>query len=172
SMVENGTATKTMDEEEAAINKRHRELEESITHYRDEISKWNSAMEAETVGRKLPGRTGRAGVGPAYAEAMRNRDQYQKFLAETQQELAKLDDREEQARARIKDKHDSRIVPPTYDFLSRYQALDTLKSNSEAAWWISLGLRAFFILIEIFPALVKLFLPYNEYNAILEAKRR
>lgn len=172
SNTENSGVINRMDGEEAAIKSRKRELEESIIHYREEVSKWQAAKEAEAVGRQLAGRTGRAGIGPAYAEAERNRDQNQKFLDETKQELNRVEDQEEKMMARISEKYTDRVVPPAYDFLARYLALDTLKQNSTAAWWISWGLRVFFILIEIFPALVKLFLPYTEYNAIVEAQRR
>lgn len=171
-MAENSKVINTMDEEEAAIKRRKRELEESVIRYRDQVSKWENAMEAETVGRQIAGRTGRAGQGPAYEEAKRNRDQNQKFLDETKQELNEIEDREEKMVAKIGEKYSVRVLPSSYDFLSRYQALDMLKKNSDAAWWISLGLRAFFILIEVFPALIKLFLSYNEYNAVVEARRR
>lgn len=169
---ENSGVINRMDEEEATIIRRKRELEESIIHYRGEASKWQNAMEAEAVGRQLAGRTGRAGIGPAYAEAEKNRNQNQKFLDDTQRELSQVEAQEDAARARINTKYSGRVVAPSYDFLSRYLALDALKQNSAAAWWISLGLRFFFILVEVFPALVKLFLPYTEYNAIVEARRR
>lgn len=172
SLAENNNVITTMDKEEASIKNRKRELEEAIIHYRGEVSKWENAMEAETVGRQLAGRTGRAGQGPAYEEAKRNRDQNQKFLDETRQELNRVEDQEEKIMARIDEKYSPRVVSPAYDFLARYQALDLLKQNSAAAWWISLGLRLFFVLIEVFPALIKLFLPYTEYNAIVEARRR
>jgi hypothetical protein len=172
SMTENKEVIATMDNEEASVKKRKRELEEAITHYREEVTKWQNAMEAETVGRQLAGRTGLPGQGPAYEEARRNRDQNQKFLDESKQELSRVEEQEEKVMARINEKYTPRVVAPAYDFLARYQALDTLKENSAAAWWISWGLRMFFILIEVFPALVKLFLPYSEYNAIVEARRR
>ena len=172
SNTENSSVITTMDQEESTIKKRKRELEESIAHYRDEVSRWQNAMEAEAVGRQLAGRTGHAGIGPAYAEAEKNRNQNQKFLDETKQELNRVEAQEEKMMARITEKYTGRVIPPAYDFLARYLALDTLKQNSAAAWWISWGLRVFFILIEVFPALVKLFLPYTEYNAIVEARRR
>lgn len=154
------------------LDARRKELREDVKKYRDEVRRWNEAMEAETVGRQLTGRTGKAGQGPAYAEALRNRDASQAVLERYEAELAGHVSSEEKERQRLLAEYSSGHIPQAKDFLARYEALDQLKSTSAGAFAISWGLRIFFILIEIFPALLKLFLPYSEYNAILEARRR
>jgi Domain of unknown function (DUF4407) len=154
------------------LDARKKELREAINRYREEVRRWDAAMEAEAVGRKLPGRTGRAGIGPVYAEAMRNRDSSAATLARYEEELRKHETAEEQERRRFQEEYKTEYIPQAMDFLSRYEALDQLKSSSGGAFAISWGLRIFFILIEVFPALLKLFLPYNEYNAIVEARMR
>jgi hypothetical protein len=58
----------------------------------------------------------------------------------------------------------------SYDFLSRYEALERLKSESPAANAIAWALRLFFIMIEVSPALVKLFMPKTEFHTIIEAR--
>ena len=154
------------------MDKRKQQLQQAVQHYRDEINKWNSAMEAETVGRELAGRTGVAGQGPAYREAERNRDANQQMLAKAEADLQKHEEAEQKERQEFLQDYQNAHVAQAHDFLARYQALESLKNSSPGALSISWGLRIFFILIEVFPALLKLFLPYSEYNAIVEARRR
>jgi len=161
-----------MQKKQDELDARKKELQDAINKYRSEVKRWDEAMEAETVGRQLSGRTGKAGQGPAYTEAMRNRDSNAATLARYEEELRKHEDVEEQERRRFQDEYKTGYVPQAMDFLARYEALDQLKASSAGAFAISWGLRIFFILIEVFPALLKLFLPYNEYNAIVEARMR
>lgn len=169
---ENQAGIKRMEARQDQIERRRKELQDDVAHYRSEVNKWNAAMEAETVGRQLAGRTGRAGQGPAYEEARRNRDANQKILDRVESELSKYETTEEQERQRLLSDYRGSHIEQAKDFLSRYEALDQLKAKSGGALAISWGLTIFFILIEVFPALLKLFLPYNEYNAIVEARRR
>lgn len=152
--------------------KRKQELQGTVQHYRDEINKWNTALEAETVGRELVGRTGRAGQGPAYRDALMNRDANQAMLVKAEADLQKHEALEEKEKQALQAEYQNAHVAQAHDFLARYQALENLKNSSVGADAISWGLRIFFILIEVFPALLKLFLPYSEYNAIVEGRRR
>lgn len=154
------------------LDKRKQALQDKVQHYRDEVSRWNGIMEEETVGRLRAGRTGIAGQGPAYREAERNRDANQQMLAKAEAELQKHETEEGQERQQSQQEYDTVHVAQAHDFLARYQALESLKNTAPGAFSISWGLRIFFILIEVFPALLKLFLPYSEYNAIVEARRR
>lgn len=172
SQKENKPAFERMQAKQDAMEGRKKELQESVQKYRDEINKWNTAMEAETVGRQLRGRTGIAGQGPAYKEAQRNRDSNQQMLAKAEADLQQYEAAEKKLRGDYVKDYETVHVAQANDFLARYEALDTLKSRSAGAFAISWGLRIFFILIEVFPALLKLFLPYSEYNAIVEARRR
>ncbi|MEA2176612.1 MAG: hypothetical protein QOD00_4204 [Blastocatellia bacterium] len=161
-----------MQGKEDELDQRKKELQDSVKRYRDEVNRWQAAMEAETVGRQLAGRTGRAGQGPAYEEAKRNCESNQAILARYEGELSKHESSENEERQRLVSDYQSGHIQQATDFLSRYEALDQLKSLSGGAFAISWGLRIFFILIEVFPSLLKLFLPYNEYNAIVEARMR
>lgn len=161
-----------MQKKQDELDAREKELQDDVNKYRGEVKRWDEAMEAETVGRQLAGRTGKAGQGPAYEEAKRNRDASAATLARYEEDLRKHEAAEEQERRRFQDEYKTGYIPQAQDFLARYEALDRLKSSSAGAFAISWGLRIFFILIEVFPALLKLFLPYNEYNAIVEARLR
>lgn len=154
------------------FDRRTKELQEAVKKYRDEIARWEAVMEAETVGRQITGRTGKAGQGPAYEEAKRNRESNLAILLRYETDLSKHEASEQQERQLLATDYQSGYVEQARDFLSRYEALDRLKSSSAGAFVISWGLRIFFILIEVFPSLLKLFLPYNEYNAIVEATMR
>lgn len=159
---------KKLDESDA----RKKELQEAVRQSRDEVKRWDEAMQQETVGAVVAGRTGKAGQGLAYAEAKRNREANMATLASYEADLREHEAAEEKVKESFRDEYKSGYVPQATDFLARYEALDQLKSESAGAFTISWGLRLFFILIEIFPALLKLFLPYNEYNALVEARMR
>ena len=107
-----------------------------------------------------------------FGEAERNRDANQQMLVKAEAELQKHEGEEDQARQTLQQEYNNAHVAQAHDFLARYQALESLKITAPGAFSISWGLRIFFILIEVFPALLKLFLPYSEYNAIVEARRR
>jgi hypothetical protein len=169
---DNSVNSNRMQSKEDELEARRKELQDSVNRYREEVRRWDAAMEAEAAGRPLPGRTGRAGIGPVYNEAMRNRDSNATTLARYEGELREHEAFVKEERERLQREYQGRYIPQAKDFLSRYEALDQLKSNSAGAFAISWGLRIFFILIEVFPALLKLFLPYNEYNAIVEARMR
>lgn len=59
-----------------------------------------------------------------------------------------------------------------HDFLTQFEALHEIRQNSSTALWTGLILMGFFISFEMFPVLIKLFLPYTEYHAYLDARRR
>jgi hypothetical protein len=169
---ENKAILSRMQTKQDELDARKKELQAAIKQSRDEVRRWEAAMEAETVGRQLSGRTGIAGQGPAYEEAKRNRESNLAIQARYEAELSKHEASEEQDRQRFLAEYQSGHIKQAADFLARYEALDQLKSISAGAFAISWGLRLFFILIEVFPSLLKLFLPYNEYNAIVEARMR
>jgi Domain of unknown function (DUF4407) len=172
SQEENKGILSRMQKKQDELDARKKELQDAVKNSRDEVKRWEAAMEAETVGRQIAGRTGKAGQGPAYEEAKRNRESNLAILARYEAELSKHEASEAQERERFLTDYKSGHIEQARDFLARYEALDKLKSISAGAFAISWGLRLFFILIEVFPALLKLFLPYNEYNAIVEARMR
>lgn len=57
------------------------------------------------------------------------------------------------------------------DFLTRAVALEELTQESSMAFVVSWILRIFFVMLELFPVVIKLSLPYNEYHAYLRSRR-
>jgi hypothetical protein len=158
-----------------SLQDRKKILEDAESKYRDEISKWDNAMEAETVGRVKEGRTGLAGQGPAYREAERNKLSNERLLKATTADLNKLREEESNKKIEIENELNNTkfgYINPDYTFLSQFEALEGLKEQSTAALKLSWLLRFLFVFVEIFPALLKLFLPYSSYDALLESHRR
>jgi uncharacterized membrane-anchored protein YhcB (DUF1043 family) len=154
------------------LRDRREQLEKDARRYREEVATWSSNMEAEVVGRVREGRTGKAGEGPAHRAARENKELNEKLLVDTQKQLGQVQAEEVEERRQIEADFNRTFILQTYGFLSQFEALEELKSQSAAAWEISWMLRLLFVFIEIFPALVKLLLPYSAYNALLEAKHR
>jgi hypothetical protein len=170
--VENADAVGRKNAQLERFQSRRDQLEKDVLKYRDQVAYWGSMMEAEVVGRVKEGRTGKAGEGPAWRAALENRGTNEKLLNETLGQLQQLSAKEAEERGRVEKDFNQEFVGQTYGLLSRYEALEGLKSESGAALKISWLLRLLFIFVEVFPALLKLFLPYNAYHAILEARRR
>lgn len=95
SRMDNKGLTERVQSKQDELDARKKELQEAVKKSRDEVKRWNEAMEAETVGRQLTGRTGKAGQGPAYEEAKRNRDSSEAILARYEAELEKHEASEE-----------------------------------------------------------------------------
>lgn len=169
---ENEAALKPTRDRQEELERGTRELQDAVSHYRDEVSYWEKAAEAETVGRVRAGRTGKAGAGPAYREAMRNREASAVALARHEMELKRHAELAEVERKRIYADYNMASIPQTEDFLARYEALAQLKSTSAAAAVVSWGLRGLFMLIGLLPILLKLSLPFNEYDALVESRLR
>jgi len=155
-----------------ALNTKTAELEANVQKEKDEIAKWKDAMEAEVVGRVKQGRTGKAGEGPAFREAKQNMELHQKFLEQAQNQLQQHQNNYPLLVIQITEEYKTQEIEQEYDLLTRIEALETIKSNSSAAAWMAWGVRILLILIEMFPALAKIFLQPSEYDAMLEARRR
>ena len=148
-------------------------LNNEITKYKEEVRKWNEIMQNEMVGIVKEGRTtGLAGAGPAYKEANRNLEENKKLLADSEKQLQDFNNQKNEEIKRIEDEFKGGKINQTYGFLSKYEALEGLKSQSLPAWSLAWLIRMLFILIELFPAFIKLFLPYNIYDALVEANQR
>lgn len=58
------------------------------------------------------------------------------------------------------------------DLLTQFIALEEIKKEYQEAATFGMFLMLFFIMFEVFPVVTKMFLPYSEYNAYLDARRR
>lgn len=149
-------------------------IEKEINEERTDVRQMEKDLDAEEVGRQLPGRTGVSGRGPAYRQLLENYKTAQTRLANANLKMEKLNAQKDSilniADSLFKDDSPGQ----TYDFLARYQAFNELvKEDKEgSAGKMKWGLTLLFIFIELMPALMKIFLRKDEYNTLLETRRR
>lgn len=151
---------------------RRNSLEAAVQKYQSNVDEWGRNIEAEVVGRQAKGRTGHAGEGPAYRAALEQLVRNKELLADSRKQLDSLLKEEEGVRVRAKQEFDEMTVHPVYDLLSRIEGLAAITAQSSAAAAMSWSITALLIMIELFPALIKLLSPYSEYTAMVEARRR
>jgi len=168
--IENQAALNQVIDFENNFNDRRFALESEIKGYRDVIQECSRNMEAEAVGRVREGRTGIAGFGPAYDEAKRMKEETEYLLNAARTELNELNKTYDDELSHNQDFYNNQKINPVFDLLSKVEALESIKSQSAAAFWMAWGLRLLFILIEVLPALLKLFYRYDEYNGLLETR--
>lgn len=172
SHAENQSALDRRHSEETDFETRRRELERAVLKYQANVDEWGRAIEAEVVGRQIAGRTGKAGEGPAYRAAREQLDRNQELLTDSRRELEEVRKQETEIRTRAKQEFEQTSVAPVYDLLSRIEGLAAVTSQSSAAAAMSWSITALLVMIELFPALIKLLSPYSEYTAMVEARRR
>ena len=145
-------------------------LQQIIDEEKKQMTYWRSAMEAETIGRVQHGRTGVRGEGPAYREAKANFELHESFLDQAQNELiiieAKIPELKENAYASYKKNR----IEQTFDFASLYEAFSKLKQcpENKSLKNLALFITLLFILIEITPALMKLFSEKDSYDQLFQ----
>lgn len=170
SQVENKQAFDDVKKIQGQYNERKTSLESEISERRKTIEEYSKNMEAEAVGRVIQGRTGIPGYGPAFKEAQQVKMEAEKLLVEAKDELKNLNDEYATQMQRANIIYEEEKINPTFDLLSRYETLETIKNNSAAAMFIAWLMRLFFIMVEVVPAILRLFVRYDEYLALLETR--
>jgi hypothetical protein len=171
---ENQPAFENRRNDEKAYQDKIDALQTEIKTYRQNINDAMLAMQDEVVGavREGKNRTEKPGRGPAYEEAKAQKELNERLLQNAENELKNLLGQREQVEQKIGRDYEGKAIKPVNDFLARYEAMEHAKGNSPSSYNMSWGVRLLIILIEIIPALMKLFQRDNEYGAILEALRR
>jgi len=140
-------------------------LQQELDVLDDQLRKLAGSMEREERDR--------FGVGPRYREL---RAQYERLLAQRDRikdELAAVakTSAEETRIQQIRGQLDAEYKDSRRDLLGRFEALGKVEEQSASAAVLSWTLRLFFVFLELFPVGIKFFLPYNEYQAYLNARR-
>lgn len=175
SKIENKDVINRRNTQILSFQEQKKALEDAEAKYQDNVAKWSDAMEAEARGREREGAPRPAGRGPVWDEARMNKETNEKLLKDTTDRLNALKEKESTELQRIDDELKNPMVGFTqqdYTFLSKFEALEGLKQESAPARELSWILRLLFVFVEMFPALLKLFLPYASYDALLESHRR
>ena len=170
----NKAARGQMEADERAYEARIQNLEEEMKGFRGNMAGASETMLDETIGRarRDKRRTEIPGQGPAYRAAGDQLKRNEQLLGLASTELEKLKLARNDVRARIEETYKASAVPIADDLLARYEALETVKAGSPDAAYLARGVMLFIILIEAFPALMKLMQRDNEYHIALEAARR
>jgi hypothetical protein len=157
------------------------EIETEIKHLKEKKleairkkSDWAEAIEAEVVGRVKEGRTGKAGKGIAYDEAIMNKQLQEEILIKSEAELMqKFNDLKLAKQVQDREFKDEKISQ-SYDLLSKYIALKEVKNKdiTGSATAMGYGVMVLFMLFELIPSIIKLFLPQTEYDVLLNNRRR
>lgn len=143
---------------------------EDIRKQRAIISEYSNNMESEAVGRIKIGRTGIAGIGPAYNESKRAKEEAELSLIQLKKELDNLDLDNKKDQENVNTIFEKEKINLSDDFLSRYEALERVKDESWSCMSIAWLIRILFILIEVTPALTKILKKDDEYNYALQAR--
>jgi hypothetical protein len=150
-------------------------LRQSIAKLEDSIATLTAAHDKECLNPN------RMGCGPIADSIMNAREEQVKRLFPLKTELERKSSSIDQELTRrfqeekaIVDRLDAEITRAknAHDFLTQAMALHDLTEKNYMAWVMSWALRLFFVMFELFPMLVKLFLPYTEYHAYQDARRR
>lgn len=170
----NRGAREQMEADERAYENRIQKLEREMEGYRLNMAEASQAIFDETVGRKRGDkqRTGLSGCGPACEAAKAQLEDNANLLKTAEGELEKLKLAQNAVRTQIRDNFKEKVIPMSDDLLARYEALEKVKADSPSAIYMARGVMLLIILLEMFPALVKLMQQPNEYNvAVAEARR-
>jgi hypothetical protein len=170
----NKAAREQTEADERAYENRIQKLEKEMEGYRGNMAEASQAIFDETVGKRRDGkqRTGLSGCGLACEAAKTQLEDNAKLLGIAEGELEELKRARNDVHTRIKETYEWKAIPMSDDLLARYEALEKVKASSPSAIYMARGVMLLIILLEMFPALVKLMQQPNEYNIAVEEARR
>jgi len=154
------------------LQERISRLEQSADEYRRQINERGTRMEAEVVGRVRAGSTGMSGEGPAYRAADEQKQLNADLLRQVNSELGNLRQQKTSALDQIEKEYEHEHIARSHDLLAQYEALHEVERQHPEAAKMTWAITILLMLIEVFPALVKLMLPYTAYSALVEARER
>jgi len=169
---ENHTAEDRRDKQRDGLQAQITKLEVRADEYRLQINHWGARMEAEVVGRVGVGNTGIGGYGPAYYAALEQKELNSNLLQQVSTELDRLRREQIDSYVRIDAEYERQRVPHARDLAARYEALHEIEQQHPEVAKLTWAISILLILIDIFPALTKLMLPYTAYAALIEARER
>ena len=151
---------KILEDVEAEIQDRKK----AITSHKEKMIHWQAVMEAEIVGRVQAGRTGIAGAGPAWEAANSSFNLHRDQCQEEEQQLAELLKNKEKIKQEAGQDLKDAIVEQSFDFISQYKMLAEIKKTDKPIRSFGRGITLLFILIEVLPAVMRLFSDDDYYD--------
>jgi hypothetical protein len=157
---------------QSQIEKRRDDLDATLTELRKQEADWGRILDSEAVGRVGAGRTGIPGAGPVFQNAKAQQLGVRQRIQEVRQDLAQMERSLPLEREHLEQQFHREEVAATRDFVTRYEALNTVTHSSgplyRLSWLITLAL----VLVEMTPALLKLLTPHSDYNHLVRAEIR
>mgnify|MGYP006423318771 CR=1 FL=1 len=145
--------------------------EQELEAQREEAREAARKAQCELAGSALPGCSGRPGAGPAYDNA-KERERIAREQAQAlSKELTQMRTDYREALDRVEERTDEKSREANTDFVGMYEELQQMKQDSRAIWQAAWGIKMLFILLEITPALLKMFMDKTAYDAALVANR-
>ncbi|MCA6363511.1 MAG: DUF4407 domain-containing protein [Bacteroidetes bacterium] len=149
-------------------------LSKKVEAYSKQLNVLNERSHDEEIGKLSERSSGKAGRGPVFnkleEQTLRIQAEYKKALLEYENVKLKEDSVINEAVNMAK----ADSVIKAVDFVSRYQAMKESISQDKSGNMetMNLGLKILFIFIELIPALMKLFNSTDEYQTLIETRRR
>ncbi len=170
---ENKPSKKLRDNKIKELSSLETSLLQEIKTEKKEITKWSDRMHAETGGLQIQGCSGKAGQGIIYAEAERNMKLHQVNLTEAEEALTNLRLDYNTKYETIMKEYEMSQRSQSFDFLSRMEALGDLKGKSKTVKNTVWGILLVLIILELTPALLRLFTVFekNEYDLLMEGRQ-
>lgn len=158
--------------QQSQIEKRRNNLESALTELRTQDADWAKILDSEAVGRAGDGRTGLAGVGPAFQNAQAQQVSVRQRIKEIRHDLDRMDQSLPDERQRLEKQFQREEVGKITDFVTRYEALDKVIHSSDALYRLSWLITLALILIEMTPAILKILTPHVDYHHLVKAEIR
>ncbi len=161
---------KTIDDYEASVAKLRAPFD-SLARIFNGIGQ---QLDDEQTGKKAVGRTGKEGNGPAYRQLLKNQDEIRSQLEKAEIRWQREDGKRDSIIAVAESYFKTDSVGLAPGLMARFNALHDYIDNDKSgtAGLMHLFITLLIIVIEITPALIKLFHVKNEYEAALETRRR
>lgn len=152
----------------ATIEQDVSEIEDIITVYTNELSQVRNRVRDEDLGRSGAGLTGLAGQGKFYRYARQEEASYEEEIERLKAVKAEKLAYRGKRLSELEADNNMAHTEPVYDLWEKYMVMHQVVREDEtgvAKRWVY-GISAFFILLELIPALMKLFNPKNDYDKL------
>lgn len=153
---------------ENQLDGRRQGLQKQLSELRSQQSSWGKIMDDEIVGRATTGRSGLSGEGPAFRNAQEQQLAVRRQMQDTRNDLAALEKDQQRADSQFTKQE----TPQITNFVTRYEAMDAVTSDSWPLRKLSWLITLVFILIDVFPAVMKTLTPFSDYIHLVVADMR
>jgi uncharacterized protein YhaN len=166
---ENRAASDRLRQKQDTIDEAQHELEKQLSAVRSQIPHVGEVKQAEAIGRQIADQTtGVRGEGKAYSAAA---DRL-KLLQDQQSDIEKQLQGLANDRSRITADFRDQEITSAHDFLTRFEAMRAAAPTFSPMWMLSWLLTILFVVVDMFPVLMKAIVPPSDYDHFLGIQQR